>query len=304
MLRVSSAVVISLLLLISCGSKAKSSQGNSPDNQDLLLELPLPQVPENLDSAKIAGYLLTHFWDGLDFTDTIRTYNRAFMEQNFANFAHLLIVANDSVARKEGAKTLMEKAEADPETYRLVSEIAYHYLYDPNSPMLHEDSYIPFMEIFQDSEFIDEAERERNSFLLKGALKNRQGMMAADFPYVTRDGRATTLYKTPVKGNLLLIFYEPDCENCKEIIGALADNRNLSEMIAHGEMTLLAIYCGENKELWDETASSLPEQWTVGYNAGTIEDNDDYLFRASPTIYLLDEKKTVLVKDLPAARLN
>ena len=299
-----SFIVISLLFLISCGTKVKSNQEKDNGKQDLLSELPLPVVPENLDSAEIAGYLLNHFWDGLDFTDTVKTYNRDFMEQNFANFAHLLIVANDSTARREGVKTLMKKAEADPEAYILLSEIAYHYLYDPNSPMLHEDSFIPFMEIFKDSELIDEAERERNRFLLEGALKNRKGMKAADFPYLTREGKTTSLYKTPVRGSLLVVFYDPDCDNCKEIIEGMSTNPNLSEMIAQGEITLLAIYSGENKELWDKTAPSLPGEWIVGYNSGTIEDNDDYLFRASPTIYLLDENKTVIVKDFSAARLQ
>ena len=300
MTRLSPVFCFFIFLLISCGVKEKENNGN---NQDLILELPLPDVPESLDSDKIAGYLLTHFWDSLDFTDTLRTYNRDFMEQNFANFAHLLIVSNDSIARKEGAKVLMKKALVDPKAYKIVSEIAYHYLYDPNSPMLHEESFIPFLEIFSESEILDEDERDKNRYLLEGALKNRPGMRAADFPYVTREGKVSSLYKTSVKGNLLVIFYEPDCENCKKIIKEISDNQILSEMINQGALTLLAIYSGDNKKLWDETAPQLPKEWIVGYNADTIEDNDDYILLASPTIYLLDEKKTVIVKDLPPSQL-
>lgn len=303
MLKISPVLIISFLLLISCGSKEKSSQDNDQSNQDLLFELPMPSIPEDLDSADIAGYLLEHFWDGLDFTDTLLTHNRDFLEQNFANFSQLLIISNDSTARRNGAITLMKKAEVDTIAYKTFSEIAYHYLYNPNSPMLDEDSFIPFLEIFQDSEFLNEPERERNRFLLQNALKNRPGMRAADFPYVTSNGKTTTLYKTPVKGNLLLIFYDPDCENCKEIMENMAKNPVLAEMINQGEISLLAIYSGENKKLWYETAPSLPKEWTVGYNAGTIEEEDDYFFRASPTIYLLDDNKNVLVKDLSPSRL-
>ena len=303
MLKISPVLIISFLLLISCSSKEKSSQDNNQSNQDLLFELPMPSIPKDLDSANIAGYLLQHFWDGLDFTDTLLTHNRDFLEQNFANFSQLLIISNDSTARRNGALTLMKKAEVDTIAYKTFSEIAYHYLYDPNSPMLDEDSFIPFLEIFQDSEFLNEPERERNRFLLQNALKNRPGMRAADFPYVTSNGKTTTLYKTPVKGNLLLIFYDPDCENCKEIMENMAKSPVLAEMINQGEISLLAIYSGENKKLWYETAPSLPKEWTVGYNAGTIEEDDDYFFRASPTIYLLDDNKNVLVKDLSPSRL-
>lgn len=302
-MKVSSVFIIFLFILISCGSKENSSQENNQSNQDLLFELPIPSIPEDLDSADIAGFFLEHFWDGLDFTDTLLTHNRDFLEQNFANFSQALIISNDSSARRKGAATLMKKAEADSVVYKMLSEIAYHYLYDPNSPMLDEESFIPFMEIFKDSELLNEAERERNRFLLQNALKNRPGMRAADFTYVTSDGKTTSLYKTPVKRNLLVIFYDPDCDNCKEIIGKLAESPGLREMINQGDISLLAIYSGENKKLWDETAPSLPKEWTVGYNSGSIEDNDDYFFRASPTIYLLDNNKNVLVKDLSPSRL-
>ena len=291
------------VLTAGCSGKQKeeTAKNSLKDNVELL---EMPQIPSEItDPNQRADYLIIHFWDGLDFTDTLLTYNRDFLEQNFTNFSQLLIISNDSTARKKGALTLMKKAEVDPIVYKTFSEIAYHYLYDPNSPMLDEDSFIPFMEIFQNSELLDEAERERNRFLLQNALKNRAGMKAADFTYVNVDGKNTTLYKTPVKGNLLLIFYDPDCDNCKEIIGKLADNDAIAEMINQGDLSLLAIYSGENKELWDETAPSLPKEWIVGYNSGSIEDDGSYFFRASPTIYLLDNNKNVLVKDLSPSRL-
>ena len=303
MRKVNLIVILSVLFLTSCGQKERSAEEIGQNDRDSLLELPLPSIPENIDSTQIARYLLEHFWDALDFADTLRTRNRDFMEQNFANFSQLLILADDSTAERTGIRTLMKKAEADTLTYKTISEIAYHYLYDPNSPLLDEESYIPFMEIFKDSQFLGEAERERNRFLLQGAMKNRPGMRAADFKYTDRAGRAGTLYKTPVEGDLMVIFYDPDCDNCKEIMDKLAHNPSLSEMINQGKLTLLAVYSGENKDLWEKTAPELPKEWIVGYNDGSIEDNEDYLFRASPTIYLLDSEKNVLVKDLPSAQI-
>ena len=256
------------------------------------------------DNSIHSTNLITNYWNEIDFNSSVMR-DSDFIEQKFANFTQALILINDSAIRKEAAHNLMKKAETDTAIYRNFANLAYHYLYDPNSPFLDEESYIPFLEIFSESGFIDEAQRGRNKFLLEAALKNRPGNLAADFPYITREGENKTLYTTPVKGELLLIFYDPDCENCKKIISFLMEDSHLNEMISKNELTVLAIYSGEEKELWMETAHTLPSSWIVGYDPGVIDEEDSYYFRATPTLYLLDKEKKVIVKDLsPSLLIN
>ena len=295
------AIIIAALIALSFYSCGGNTAGHSYAGTPEVM--PLPELPDGIDSVEAPVYLLNHFWDALDFNDTLRSHNRDFIEQNFANFSQVLIMAGDSVSRRDASRILMKKAEVDTAAYRLMADVAYHYLYDPNSPLLDEESYIPFLEIFSESQFLDEAQRGRNRFLLEAALKNRPGMIAADFPYETLRGEKTSLHATPVKGNLLLIFYDPDCDNCKEIIGDLSSNHVLNEMIEKGDLTVLAVYSGEEREMWLETNSMLPQSWIVGYDAGTIDRQDSYYFRATPTIYLLDKDKRVIFKDLPASTL-
>ena len=263
----------------------------------------MPTVPVNISKEEELKYVLLHFWDGLDFKDTLRSHNRDFIEQNFSNYTLFLANAPDEASRDEAVNALMKKAEADTAAYRLMADVAQLYLYDPNSPMLNEESYISFLKVLSNSPYIGEGQRQRNAYLLVTAQKNRSGMTAADFPFVTREGLKTTLHDFKQKGNLLLIFYDPDCDNCKEIIRSLSSNPQLKEMIGKGEVTVLAIYSGEEKDLWEKTSGELPEEWNVGFDNGYIDENDLYYFQASPTIYLLDENKKVLVKDLPPSQL-
>ena len=79
----------------SCDCNAQG-QTNSVNNaaQDTLSisarELPLPEVPAGMTAPEErASYILSRFWDGMDFTDTLRSHNRPFMEQNFVNFLSL-----------------------------------------------------------------------------------------------------------------------------------------------------------------------------------------------------------------------
>ena len=56
-----------------------------------------------------AAYVLAHFWDSMDFSDTSRSLDTAFMEQNFANFASLLPHV-DADAVSAAAESVLKKA--------------------------------------------------------------------------------------------------------------------------------------------------------------------------------------------------
>ena len=180
---------------------------------DSIPELPLPNVPAVLQTpTDRANYIIAHFWDAMDFCDTFRSYNRNFMEQNFSNFISVFPYA-DEQAQRTAVETLLDKAEADSAAYVLLREIAEKYLYEPNSPMLSEDYYILFLERFINSTILGEYGTIRLHRQLDAARKNRPGMVAADFAYMTREGSNATLHKTATDGDMLLIFYDPDCEH-------------------------------------------------------------------------------------------
>lgn len=231
------------------------------------------------------------------FADTVRSYNRAFMEQNFSNFISVFPYA-DEEARQAAVGVLLEKAEADSAAYALLRDIAEKYLYEPHSPMHSEDYYILFLERFVNSTVLGEYGTLRLRRQLEAARKNRPGMVAADFAYTTREGNAATLHKTVGEGDLLLMFYDPDCEHCKETMEELRANEMLSSAVASGRLKVLAVYSGDSHQLWKQTAASLPADWTIGYEAGVLQENGSYVLRAMPTLYLLDRNKKVVLKDV------
>ena len=262
------------------------------------LELPLPNVPATLRTPEErASYVITHFWDAMDFRDASRSHNGTFMEQNFANFISVFPYANEQ-ARQTAVETLLDKAEADSGACVLLRDIAEKYLYEPNSPMLSEEYYILFLERFVNSTVLGEYGTLRLRRQLDAARKNRPGMTAADFAYTTREGNRTTLHQTVSDGDLLLMFYDPDCEHCKEVMAELQASEVLSSIVASGKLKILAVYSGDSHQLWQQTAASLPVDWTVGYESGVLQDCGAYVLRAMPTLYLLDQHKTVVLKDV------
>ena len=288
--------ITAAFLYSSCGKENKET--SSADTEVTLpLNLPTPIPPEGYDREDALNYISYHFWDSLDRKDTTLLHDTDFIEQNFANYALFLSHTTDTVIRKEGVKNLMESLQSDTAAYNLMGKIAYHYLYNPNSPMYSEESFIPFMEVLETSPLVDATNKLRISFLLENARKNRPGTKASDFSFITREGKNISLHSLPSENDILLMFYDPDCDSCQDHISRMKTNEALAKLIENGSLTIVAIYSGENREAWIKSAGDLPKEWIVGYEPGSLEDNELYYFRASPTFYLLNKEKQVINKD-------
>ena len=296
-----------VLLILACSG---NSRGNHSEKTvvsavaavDTAGDLPLPEVPAGLQAAEErAAYVAEHFWDAMDFADTLRGRNRGFMEQNFANFLTLFPHVPET-ARAAAVSKLMRRAEADTAAYRLLAEIAEKYLYEQGSPMLCEEYFIEFLEAYIDSPRPDEYEKIRPAYLLENARKNRPGMTAADFGYEGRDGRQTRLHDTPGQ-RLLLLFYDPDCVHCRQTVALLQADARLRYLVDSGELTVLAVYSDGDRELWERSAGHIPTDWIDAFETGEIAAGDLYVMPAMPSIYLLDSEKRVVGKDITPQRL-
>ena len=299
-------ITILMCAIVRCGICSDAAQpqhvaDNAGESSSLAVaeppELPLPQIPATLRTpAERAGYLINHFWDGMNFSDIRMSHDRMFMEQNFSTFISVFPHADES-ARRTAVGRLLKKAEADAEAYSLVTDIAEKYLYETDSPVYSEEYYILFLENIVESKVLGEYGTMRTRWQLETARKNRPGMTAADFGYTTPDGKNTTLGKTPVRDYLLVVFYDPTCDHCKEVMRELQNDSGLASCMADGRLTVLAIYSGDNRDMWRKGLGELPAGWRVGFESGEMQENGIYVLRMMPTLYLLDSNRRVLIKE-------
>ncbi|MCD8235513.1 MAG: DUF5106 domain-containing protein, partial [Prevotellaceae bacterium] len=271
------------------------SQTVSYENGD---ELPMPAIPSTLgSSSERSSYVTEHFWDAMDFSDTLQSHNREFLERNFSNFIYLLPHAPASAAEKAVA-LLMKKAGTDKTAFLILTELAEKYLSEPDSPMRNEDLFILFLKCQIDAEALDESRRIRARSLLDVASKNRPGMAATDFAYIDSKNLHCTLYGTKSADNMLLVFYDPECEHCGEIINSLVSNEILIELQEKKCLTVLAIDTESDSETWERTKHNMPCRWIVGHDSKhSINERMLYDLPAMPVLYLLDADKTVILKD-------
>lgn len=183
-----------------------------------------------------------------------------------------------------------------------IDSLAYGRWGDPSSPYRDEERYISFLNEFLAGDSLPEAVRLRAEERLRRASLNRKGAIAADFRYIDRDDATRSLHTTRGK-NILLIFYDPECGHCTDILRYLADAPSLNKAIADGSLTVLAIYAEGKRDIWDSTKVAMPANWTVGYDLTGVLDRDLYDLPAMPYPFLLDSTYRVLLKDPTPARL-
>lgn len=257
-------------------------------------ELPLPDIPPTLrEPRERAAYLLRHFWDAMEFTDTLRSRDRAGLEQHFADFASLFPHA-DTAAVASSIDSVLLAASADRPALDLLIETAEKYLWEPDSPLCDDGYYMLFLERMLRSPALDRYEKLRPAYRLEAARRNRVGSTAADFVYTDRGGHPHTLRDT--RGELLLLlFYDPDCDHCMKTIASLRRLGPLQQAVESGLLTVLALFADGDPASWHTPA--LPEGWIDGLDATGVQERELYAFKRLPALYLLDRDKRVLAKE-------
>lgn len=268
-----------------CGAKAQGG-----------VEFPYPQIPTMMtEPQQRATYLLMHYWDNVDFNDMKLVANDDFMEQGFVNYLSVLPIV-DALTAERSVEAMMKRAEGNKMAYIRLANIAEKYLFEPNSPMVNDETYIMFLNQILKTGVLSRVEKARFEYQYKAVIKNRVGSVATDFLYMNTKGDIGSLHKFEAE-KTLLIFYDPDCDNCTEIIEKLRYNRELNVKIASGQIKVLAIYAEENIDLWKKELAKMPSNWVVGRAVSKIKSLGLYVLRAMPAIYLLDGDKKVLKKE-------
>lgn len=250
------------------------------------------------DPLQRAEYAVAHYWDKFDFTDTTYIHLPEVTEQAFADYIGILMYVSPETAAPS-IKSMLKKAEADRKIYDYFTGLYEKYLYEPNSPMRNDELYIPVLEAILESSVPDDTHKIRPAHLLELTRKNRVGSKAADFAYTRADGTSSRM--SALKADYLIIyFYNPDCENCKEYTRMLSSSPLIQDLLKKGTVKILAVYPDENIEEWRLHLGQMPSDWVIGYDKDIKIENDElYDLKAIPMLYLLDKDKNVILKDTP-----
>lgn len=262
----------------------------------------LPEIPPTLigEQDRIY-YLLQHYWDTMDFKDTLYAHHPDITEQSLVDYIDLLNRTRDPERVKKAVDKLFEQASADSTgvLFRYIIKELTRYLKEPNSPLRNEAHYAFVVDNILKGNYpqLTEEDNEKARFNWTVIQKNKVGTLAADFDYTLLSGEKGSLHQLKAPYTLLF-FYEPECIGCKGYIEWLKQDEAFNLLVDQGTLKVLTLYVEEELELWRKEVSRLPAAWIKAYDdKGVILQNDLYHLEASPTLYLLDSRKTVMLKD-------
>ncbi len=281
-------------LLISCQSNSNvNSDKDSPSESGFHL----PEPPAVLtDPQDKLNYVFEHYWDHFNFSDTSAQFNNGSAEQILVDY--LAMFPQVSLDKLEtGIPQFLDQAKIEPTSFAFFQQKLDSYLYDPNSPMRNDLYYEPVLTYFTASDRISAADKEKYKVLLDLVKRNKEGTRATDFSFLLADGTTSSLYQTDA-ALLLLMFYEPGCSNCEETFAALKAHAGIQDLISNKHLSVLAVYPDGNLDIWKNYRSQVPANFiNVIDEKQAVLSKGLYDLKASPTIYLLDKDKKVILKD-------
>lgn len=265
----------------------------------------LPAIPDTLQTVESrSSYLVAHYWDRFSFADSLQFMNQPEMvEQALVDYVDLFRLVPAAEA-ENSLSALMDQASVTLNGFLFFYNTLEKYLYDATSPMRNEALFIPVLQKMMASNKLSDDDKLRPAMLLKSISKNKVGSMAADFSYTKPDGSQHRLseVQTPLT---LLLFFDPECDDCHQVIMRLEKTDVLNQLTADRQLTVLAVYPGENKRLWQTMAQHMLPTWEIGMDESqTIYKKELYDILGFPSMYLLDQQKTVILKDASLTALE
>ena len=297
------AILVFLFIAGLSACKRRAVEGNK-DRDTEIASQPVERIrkfipalpPSTLNPDEHRMYMVEHYWDKFDFSDTlfIAEVDTSHMVTAYAIYAAGYVP--DSLAHSAMSR-LMQRASTSRRMFDYFMMLSETVLHDPNSPMRDDERYIPVLEAAVRTPFYDEWERMPYESDLAMAKQNRVGQKANDFLYTVASGRSRKMYD--IKADYLLIFISnPGCPMCRDVSEQLTASPLLNELSERGKFKVLVIYPDEDLEAWREHLGDYPTSWINAYDkGGVITSKRLYDLKAIPALYLLDAQKRVMAKD-------
>lgn len=256
-------------------------------------KFPMITIPEEVTEPMArARYLSDHFWENVDFA----TASDALIEDGLSELMPILRILDYDAMTASWAGAVKQAEGAKGGVAHLLS-VCSRVLNDPAKSSYDENLYRSLLQTALVSKKISKDEKEPFQRDLVTLEVNNVGSAATDFEIVTADGGKVKLseVESPVT---VLFFYDAGTVDSKLERYRLSQARLTNYLMRAGGLKVVAVACTSDSALWEKNKGDIPAEWTSGYDAsGEIKGESLYDLRVMPRLYLLDDKKQVLLKN-------
>lgn len=253
-----------------------------------------PSIPDTLTSPGNRGeYLLRHFWEHADFSS-----NNTLSDSKIILDYLFLLKNYGHSARRQYINNLIERTEPFPQAGAALEGWLLHFLHNSRSPFYDDELYLCFLEEILASNYQDNL-KEMPRYMFDTVNKNRVGFSANDFSFMNSEGKQMRL--SDLNAELIMLFFtNPTCAACIQLENQLTQYQEITRMVETGSLLIVIISPTRSPD----APVSIKQGWIRGYDMlGEIFEQHLYEVQYTPCIYLLGEKRQVLLKEADSTRL-
>ena len=256
-----------------------------------------PEPPEELVSLQErTTYLVTHFWDRCNKESSI--LNREKFKEAFMDYISFMPYAQAEAVHSSIAQ-LIAGYEKSPEHLLTLAELAEDAVYNGEADFVSDEIFLPFAKAVIAHKKISKDKKARFAHEVKIVEQTEVGKVAPELNYTLKDGSKSQLSATR-GAHVLLFVNDPDCDECRMTRLRLSTDHNINQLIDSGLLRIVSIYPDEYTSEWAQDVAGYNSRWIV---AATLEVDEEYDLRTTPTLYYLNPEGVILSKTLDLENL-
>ncbi len=233
--------------------------------------------------SQVEDSTVVHYWDSVQWE-----YDD--MTDRMCDFV-LMAMERDALHEVPKAYCrLLDDAEADERRWYCLRELADEYFYNGNALLRDDEVYIPIVRKMMQSRWVDESDSVRLGYRLEMLCKNRVGHTAADL--TLRVGKEwKTLSQLADADTVFVLFFDPECESCRDMIDRLRADQSLSRMCRDGRGKVILI----DVEARRRAKIDVPSTWVYASDKRhEVTVGGKYHLPSVPRLYHIDRSMRVV----------
>ena len=173
-----------------------------------------------------------------------------------------------------------------------MTKAAEEDIYGPRAEVWIDELYVRILKAALASKKFPASKRARYELQLRQLEGTMIGSAPEKFDFVRPNGDAARYF--PMATPTIIIFGNPDCDDCRMGKLRMQSNVAFSKAVADGKVNVLFII-PDAEEGWQSQLTDFPSNWTVGASDSVA---DIYDLREIPEVYVISSDGKVVNKHI------
>jgi hypothetical protein len=269
-----------------------------------------PEVPEipklangRPDSTFGYRYYKAHYWDGTNFTDDRLLRTPVFHNKLKKYYDNVVVQNPDSVIREVDAMIELSRPNAEMFKYMIWF---FTYRYENPEFMGFDKVFVHIVDKYYVTGQTTWITRSVNENIIKKANKIRPLLMGQVAPnMIMQDTNLQLVSMHSISADfLILLFWDPECGHCEKEIPIIKEFYDLNK-VKYG-LEVFAVCSDTSMAKMKKAIRKKQMNWinVNGPRTLTGDYHEQYDIISTPVIYILNKRKEIIAKRLPAEKVG